>query len=220
MKALTDRYGIHRVVVSAYHAPANGMIERGHKPIVDALAKMTDGGLDKWVDNVSGVLLADRVTVKTVTGFSPWYLNYGAEAVLPVETRIPTWRILDWDEVRTTAELLALRARQLQLRDNDLEEAAAKQQRIRIQGKDQFDRSNRIRLQSIKENELVLLHDALQDVDMLSRIKLGYRWLGPFRVAKSIPDKGTYLLEELDRTRLAGTFASNRLKVFRKRAGV
>ena len=47
LKALTDRYGIHRVVVSAYHAPANGMIERGHKPIVDALAKMTDGGLDK-----------------------------------------------------------------------------------------------------------------------------------------------------------------------------
>ena len=37
---LTRRYGIKRVVVSAYHPQANGMIERGHKPIVDALSKM------------------------------------------------------------------------------------------------------------------------------------------------------------------------------------
>ena len=27
---LTKRYGIKRIVVSAYYAPANGMIERGH----------------------------------------------------------------------------------------------------------------------------------------------------------------------------------------------
>lgn len=30
------KYGIERVQVSVYHALANGMIERGHKPIVDA----------------------------------------------------------------------------------------------------------------------------------------------------------------------------------------
>src|SRR5271169_3379589 len=38
-------YGISRVVISAYNAKANGMIERGHKPVVDALAKMTAGGM-------------------------------------------------------------------------------------------------------------------------------------------------------------------------------
>jgi hypothetical protein len=37
------RYGIKRVVVSAYYVPTNGMIKRGHKPIVDVLAKITDG---------------------------------------------------------------------------------------------------------------------------------------------------------------------------------
>ena len=42
--ALTARYGIKRVAVSAYHPQANGMVKRGHKPIVDALAKMTNGG--------------------------------------------------------------------------------------------------------------------------------------------------------------------------------
>ena len=41
---LAERYGVKRVVVSAYHPQANGMIERGHKPIVDALSKMSAGG--------------------------------------------------------------------------------------------------------------------------------------------------------------------------------
>ena len=41
---LAERYRVKRVVVSAYHPQANRMIERGHKPIVDALSKMSAGG--------------------------------------------------------------------------------------------------------------------------------------------------------------------------------
>jgi hypothetical protein len=44
--------------------------------------------------------------------------------------------------------------------------------------------------------------------------KLSYKWLGPYRVRKAIPNKGTYFLEEFDRTELAGTYSSNRLKKF------
>ena len=56
---LAQRYGVKRVVVSAYHPQANGMIERGHKPIVDALSKMSDGGSTNWVQNLPAVLWAD-----------------------------------------------------------------------------------------------------------------------------------------------------------------
>ena len=41
---LAERYGIKKVVVSAYHPQANGMIERGHRPIINALLKMSVGG--------------------------------------------------------------------------------------------------------------------------------------------------------------------------------
>lgn len=47
--ALAKRYNIRRVVVSAYHPQANGMIERGHAPIVAGLSKMTPGGGSDWV---------------------------------------------------------------------------------------------------------------------------------------------------------------------------
>jgi hypothetical protein len=51
------------VQVFAYHLPANGIIEQGHKPIADALAKLTDSGLGNWVQNLSTVLFADYTLV-------------------------------------------------------------------------------------------------------------------------------------------------------------
>ncbi len=56
---LTKRYKLKRVVVSADHPRTNRMIERGHKPIVDALSKMSEGGSKNWVRNLHTVLLAD-----------------------------------------------------------------------------------------------------------------------------------------------------------------
>ncbi len=97
----TRKYGIERVQVSAYHPQANGMVERGHNPIVEALARMTDGGIGNWVTNLPAVLLADRTTVHQPTARTPFFMVYGREAVLPVELRYPTWRILDWEKVKT-----------------------------------------------------------------------------------------------------------------------
>ena len=220
VEALTRKYGIQRVVVSAYHPPANGMVERGHGPFSDSLAKVTAGGLRSWVDNLHAVLLAERTTVKATTGRTPFFLNYGSEAALPVELDIPTWRTLDWPSVRTRSDLLALRARQLLRRDEDLQEATLRLRRSRLQGREAFDEARQIRQVEVKEGDLVLLHDALQEVDMSKKRKLGYRWLGPYRVSRAIPDKGTYFLEEFDGTPLHGTFAGNRLKVFVQREGV
>ena len=113
VKEFTRLYGIKRVQVSAYHPPANGMIERGHRPIVEALARMTDGGIKNWVANLPAVLLADRTTVHGPTGRTPFWVIYGREAVLPIELKFRTWRILEWEKTRSRADLLALRARQL-----------------------------------------------------------------------------------------------------------
>jgi hypothetical protein len=43
---VTD-YSIKRVVISPYNVKANGMIERDHKPVINVLAKITKGGIDK-----------------------------------------------------------------------------------------------------------------------------------------------------------------------------
>ena len=44
--------------------------------------------------------------------------------------------------------------------------------------------------------------------------KLSYKQLGPYRVCKAIPKKGTYILKEFDRMQLASTYSDNHLKKF------
>ena len=212
---LTRRYGIKRVMVSAYHPQANGMIERGHKPIVDALSKMSDEGSNNWVRNLPAVLWADRSTVRTSTGLTPYYISCGNEPVLPIELEIPTWRILPWGDIHTTSDLLAMRARQLQRRDQDLEEAVLHLQRMRLEGKERHDEKHGIRNEELAIGSIVLLHDTRREKDMSQ--KLAFKWLGPYRIHDAVKEKGTYLLEELDGSRLAGTFAGDRLKKFHPR---
>jgi len=39
-KELLERYRINNVSIASHHPQSNGVIERGHQPIVDALAKL------------------------------------------------------------------------------------------------------------------------------------------------------------------------------------
>ena len=212
------KYGIGRVQISAYNSKANGMVEGGHKPIIAALIALTQGGKKKWIEYLAAVLFADRTTVHEPTGHTPFYMVYGREAVLPVETRFPTWRTLGWDEVHDRSKLLELRARQIEMRDEDLEESRLKKNRRRAEGQEYFDATHQIRKSPIKEEDLVLAYDVkLIDQDKSRNTKLLYRWLGPYRIRKADQLKGSYVLEELDGTLVKRTYAGNRLKKFVKR---
>ena len=171
----TKRYGIDRVRVSAYNPQVNGMIERGHKPITEALARMTDGGIGNWVMNLPAVLLADRTTVHQPTGQTPFFMVYGREAVLPVELRYPTWRVLDWEKVKTRSELLAIQAQQLRMRDEDMEEAKLRKRRKRTEAKEVFDSLKQLRKTKIVAEDTVLRHNAKLELDRLTAKKLAYK---------------------------------------------
>ena len=210
--ALAERYNIRRVVVSAYHPQANGMVERGHAPIVAGLSKMTSGGGSDWVRHLPAILWADRTTHHASTGMTPYEIEHLDRAVLPIELEVPTWSVLPWEEVQSTADLLAVRARQLERRDEDLEEARLHLQRVRESNKDYFDENHRLRADDFNIGDLVLLHNTKLDKDMSH--KLAFKWLGPFRIKEAYTENGTFILEELDGAQIRGTIAGNRLKHF------
>ncbi|KUJ23665.1 uncharacterized protein LY89DRAFT_556713, partial [Mollisia scopiformis] len=64
-----------------------------------------------WLPFCNAVFFAERTTVHKPTGYTPFYMVYGREAVLPIETEFSTWRTLDWNKVNDRADLLELRAR-------------------------------------------------------------------------------------------------------------
>ena len=80
MIELVERYRIKNVQISSYHSQANGLVERGHQPIVNALSKMGN----RWVRNFPVVLWVDRITTRTPTGFPPYKVVFGQHCVLPV----------------------------------------------------------------------------------------------------------------------------------------
>ena len=212
--------GVRRIQISAYNSKGNGGIERGHQQIVDGLLALTEGGKKKWVDLLPTVLFAARTSVHGPTGYTPFYMVYGREAVLPVETQYPSWRTLDWDtvELGDRAKLLELRSRQLLMREADVQEAIHRKNRKRKEGSEYFDSKHRIRKADIEKGDLVLAFDIhLVDRDMSRNTKLLYRWRGPYRVNVANKLKGSYVLEEMDGALLRRTYAGNRLKKFLKR---
>ena len=142
---LAKRYGIHRVVVSAYHPQGNGMVERGHKPIVDALSKMTGGGFTGWIKHLPAVLWADRTTVRASTGLTPYEFEYANRPMLPIELKYPTWAILHWKKDCEESEVIALRARALECREEDLDEAKLYLRRAREKNAEYHDARPNIR---------------------------------------------------------------------------
>ena len=56
VKQFVADYNIKRVVISPYNIKANGMIERGHKSVINALAKIIKGDISKWVRNLYAIL--------------------------------------------------------------------------------------------------------------------------------------------------------------------
>ena len=180
---------------------------------------MTEGGDKNWVRNLPAVLLAEHMTVHGLTGKTPFLMEYGREAILLIELKHLTWRVLDWGNVTSRGDLLAVRAHQLELRDADLDKVALRKRRKQEEGKEAFDDSRRIQGTQLDVGDMVLKHDAKKEQDMSSWNKLAYHWLGPYRICAAMMEKSTYVLEELDGTRLLGTHAGNRLKKFVKHEG-
>src|SRR5258706_3396685 len=115
-----QRYNTRNVPIAAYHPQSNGLIERGHQQIIDALAKLGP----KWVQHLPAVLWADRVTTRRSIGFAPYKLVFVQDCVLPVEFQAMTWAMIDWKRMHTKEQLLAMRARQFERQEDNLEVAA------------------------------------------------------------------------------------------------
>ena len=80
-----ERYGIKRVLISAYHLQTNRIIKRGHKPIVNAPLKMSAGRSINGVQNLPVVLWADQSIVRMSTSLTPYYINCRSKSVFSIK---------------------------------------------------------------------------------------------------------------------------------------
>lgn len=83
---LFKRHNIRKVTVTPNHGTADVVIKQGHRPIADAVSKLTacsDELKEMWIVHLPAVLWADGITVRGTTHYSPLRLMFGENAVLP-----------------------------------------------------------------------------------------------------------------------------------------
>ncbi|KAL3691330.1 hypothetical protein R1sor_004981 [Riccia sorocarpa] len=211
-----QRYGVKLALTTAYNPEGNAKSERGHPPIVKALVKACSGKVKQWPRLLPFALWADRTTHSSVTGYMLVELIQGQKSIMPMEELIPTWSVLPWVDNLTREELLKLRIRQLEQRDEDVKLALERLKTARLKNKDIFDKKHRLRPRAIEEGDWVLVYDNSLDNQHSALRKFSRRWFGPYAVVRVL-DNATYLLRELDGTPLRVPTAWKRVKIFKRR---
>jgi len=62
-RSLLEDYHIQNTIISAYHPQTAGLVERGHAPVINSLAKYCQRSPSSWPRHLSLTLWADRILV-------------------------------------------------------------------------------------------------------------------------------------------------------------
>ena len=212
-KILVRRLGIPMVRISPYNHHANGVVEQGHFTLREALIKSCAGKVSDWPWKLAAASFSDRVTVSRVTGFSPYQLLHATDPVLPFDLTEATFLVDGYRSGMSTAELLALRARQIERHEDDIKKAAATLQKARFRSKQQFERRFKRKLSNIQHKPHALVIVFNSEVEYKLNRKHQDKYLGPYEVIRRTRN-GAYWLKELDGAIHRTPYAARRLLPF------
>ncbi|MCO5570045.1 hypothetical protein L7F22_023759 [Adiantum nelumboides] len=91
---LCEKLHVRRRFTTPYYPQCNGMNERFNGELIRMLTKMTQSNVKTWDLELPCALWAYRTAIKTGTGFSPFHLIFGKEALLPIEVEIPALKMM------------------------------------------------------------------------------------------------------------------------------
>ena len=84
------------------HPQTNGQLERANSMILQGLKPRIFNKLNKvgrrWLTELPSVIWSLRTTPSRATGFSPFFLVYGAEAILPTDLEYRSPRLKAYQE--------------------------------------------------------------------------------------------------------------------------
>ena len=88
-KQLCQVLQIHKTRTTPYHPASNGMIERFNRTLAELIRKYVNEKLNNWDLYLPFLTAAYRSTVHPSTGFSPNFMMFGREVILPVDMLFP-----------------------------------------------------------------------------------------------------------------------------------
>jgi hypothetical protein len=189
------------------HPRANGQVERANGMILDALKKRlyreNDKAPRRWLKELPAVVWGLRTQSSRNMGASPYFMVYGAEAVLPVDITFRSSRVENFNEDRSDE------ARELEL---NCSEERRLDSYIRIAKylavlRRYYNRNAKERFFVVED--LVLKCKTNQD----GMHKLSSPWEGPFQVIE-VTRPTSYRLALLDGTEVPNSWHIDKLRRF------
>ena len=93
MSKLTEKLGLHHENSTPYYPQANGQVEAINKVLITMLRRMIGIHKMSWHTMLFSALWAYQRSVKSATGFTPFRLVYGLQAILPIECEMPSLKL-------------------------------------------------------------------------------------------------------------------------------
>lgn len=191
---------------SVRHPESNGAVERANGIILYGISKGLVGlPKGKWVEEMTKVTWCHNTSVSRATGFTPFKLLFGEEAMTPEELNHSSFRA-SRPEAQGASEV------------KDYDEAVAKDtvEEIRLKAVDNIRkyqdetrkwRDRKVKLKHIEPGHFVLRRVANPE----TQGKLNSKWEGPFLV-KSSSRTGAFRLEDLDGTEVPRSWNASDLR--------
>jgi hypothetical protein len=185
-KEFCDQIGTKIHFASVRHLESNGLVERANGIIMTGIMKLIfNQPRGKWPYELIKVVWSHNTTISRSTGFTPFKLLFGDEAITPKEAKAGSIRTAasaddeaDYHVAKDTIEGTRLQA----------VENINKYQAETIKWRDR-----KVRLKNIKPGHLVLRRVA--NPDTVGKLQL--KWEGPFLVVSS-SRPGSYRLKDMD----------------------
>ena len=210
LRYLVKKYHIKHIRISGYNSRANGIVERSHFNVWQALYKAADGKQNRWAQVAHSVFWAEHITPRRCMGCSPYYAATGTHLLLPFDIIEANYLLPPPDSLLTSTDLIVCRAVALQKCTEDLAALHDRVHTARNRAAVCFEREHELTICDFdfKRGDLILVRNTA--VEKALNCKMRPRYLGPL-VVVSRNHGGAYILCELDGMLVHSPFAAFRV---------
>lgn len=206
---LEELTGFKHKITSAYHPQSNGLDERLNQTIKAKLQPLVNEQTDDWDEHIDNILFAYRCSRHDTTKYTPFFLMYGREALLPIDVSgiDVSGKQADIGDGDFEAKLKGLQELREKVHANVLANVSKAQQRQ----KKLYDAKHNTGI-NLKIGDEVLVKDMKNEGRKGGKLKCLFPG-GPYTIAEEL-GKGRCRLRGIDGVLLKTAINCHRLKIW------